>query len=65
MAPERFSWDGKINGSSKEDGIYSLAMTSFEVRFSAVNCLNIRSNRTVTNRSLRGFCHTATVIDTR
>jgi hypothetical protein len=64
MAPERFSWDGKINGSSKEDDVYSLTMTSFEVRFSAVNSLNIRSNHTVTIRSLRGYCHTATVIDT-
>jgi serine/threonine protein kinase len=45
MAPERFSGNisGDIDplpilkGPSKESDIYSLAMTSFEVHFSAVN----------------------------
>jgi hypothetical protein len=55
MAPERFSLDGKIDGSSKEDDVYSFAMTSFEVRFSAVNCPTIRSNHTVTIQVLTGI----------
>ena len=45
VAPERFSEDSDslpmINGPSKQSDIYSLAMTSFEVRFSVVNYPNI------------------------
>jgi serine/threonine protein kinase len=45
MAPERFSGDVSgdtvslplINGPTKEGDVYSLAMTSFEVRSSAAN----------------------------
>jgi hypothetical protein len=64
MAPERFSDDliGAliINAPSKESDIYSLAMTSFEVRSSIVNHPTIRYNRSVVIRSSRGYCHMMT-----
>ena len=64
MAPKRFSpWD--IDVSSTEGDVYSLAMTSFEVCFSVVNCHTIQCNNPVTTRSSRGYCHMGTVIDTR
>jgi hypothetical protein len=46
MAPERFSSD-KIKMSSTEGDVYSLAMTSFEVCFSVVNCPTIQCNNQV------------------
>jgi hypothetical protein len=64
MAPERFSGIS-INGPSKESDVYSLMMTSFEVCFSAANCLTIWYNHPATIRSSQEYCHMVTAADTR
>jgi hypothetical protein len=64
MAPERF-YGGNIGGSSKESDVYSLAMTSFEARFSSANRPAIWCDHPVTIRSSLGYCHTVAVIKPR
>jgi hypothetical protein len=64
MAPERF-YEDEMNVSSMEGDVYSLAMTSFEVCFSIVNCPTIQCNNPITIRSSRGYHHTVTIIGAR
>jgi serine/threonine protein kinase len=65
MAPERFSsWD-RINSSSKESDVYSLAVTSFKVCFSAVDCPIIWSDHPIMIRFSQGYHHMVTVINAR
>ena len=64
MAPEWFSGE-YINGPSKESDVYSLAMTSFKVCFSAANCPTIWYNHPVTIRSSQEYCRTVTAVKTR
>jgi hypothetical protein len=64
MAPEQLSWN-QTNIVSTEGDVYSLAMTSFEVCFSIVNCPTIQCNNPITIRSSRGYYHTVTIIGAR
>jgi hypothetical protein len=58
MAPERFSanFPPEIDDPSKESDAYSLAMTSFEVCSSVVNCLTVWCDHPVTIRFSQGYC---------
>ena len=60
--PEDLGLDSWINCLSTESDVYSLAMTSFEVRSSAVNDPITRYNRLITARSSQGYCHTTAEI---
>jgi hypothetical protein len=54
VAPEHFAW--YMSTPSKTSDVYSLAMTSFEVRCSIVNHPIIRYDHLITIRSSQGYC---------
>ena len=70
MAPERFLGDISedndslliIKAPSELSDVYSLTMTSVNVRPSIVSHPTTQYDRPVTTRSSRGYCHMITVI---